>query len=240
MDIKKLSNMADNVLRSTIVEKRDNLVKVNNSYKCLWTDEKHRGDLQSTIATYNRHIVGCKHRAEHQSVFIENSDQAFRFPVIDEEDYTKYRLRGMDSCFEFHYERLGDKGWKSYPNKLEHLLVDFFTKYCNMGKVGYQQSVLFNGSLWKYKINSETPYKTVNSKKMFNYFVKEFKTIIDENIYRLNDGEAIEFWKFMLTGKRSYRHQKRLDEEELLKNKICKPTIREPYKLGPKGEIIFI
>ena len=239
MDLKQLSNMDDDKLRSYIVDNRKELKNETGSYKCLWSEVEHKGDLHSKMSNYNRHIVTCKHRADHQSVFIEPSDQEFRYPVMDEEDFRTYRLKNMDFCYEFQYHRLGDRGWRTYVNHLELLLIDFFTKYCNMGKVGYKQSVLFNGSIWKYKINKESPYIKCNSKEMFDYFVKEFKTIVDENKDKLRDGGAIEFWTYKTTGKRTRGQSTRMAEEERIRNSVCPPTIIDSYKLGPKGQIIF-
>lgn len=239
MNLKQLSNMDDDKLKSYIVDNRKELKNEIGSYKCLWSDEEHKGNLHSKMSNYNRHILTCKYRQDHQSVFIEPSDQEFRYPVMDEEDYTNYRLKNMDFCYEFHYERLGDRTWRTYINRVELLLIDFFTKYCNMGKAGYKQSVIFNGYIWKFKINKETPYIKCNSKEMFDYFVKEFKTIVDENRDRLSDGGAIEFWTYKSTGKRTIGQRSRMAEEERIRNSVCPPTIRDAHILGPKGQIIF-
>ena len=239
MDLKQLSNMDDDKLKSYMIENRKNIFKEPDTYKCIWTDEAHRGNLHNKMCNLNRHLLTCKHRVDHQSVFIEPSDLEFRYPVMDEEDYKTYRLKNMDFCYEFHYERLGDRGFRTYLNRVELLLIDFFTKYCNMGKVGYKQSVLFNGSIWKYKINKESPYIKCNSKEMFDYFVKEFKTIVDENKEKLSDGGAIEFWTYKSTGKRTRGQRARMAEEERIRTSLRPPTITDPYILGPKGQIIF-
>ena len=238
MDLNKLSQMPDDQLKTYIISMKDSMTA---PYKCIWTEEAHRGDKQSKAFNYVRHIMGCKHRQDHVDQTI-STDAEMKYPVY-EEDMENYRgcLMQMNGCYEFMYERLGDRGWRTYNNKLNNLMVRFFTKYCHMGMVGYQQSVMYNGSKWKIKKNKNETYTMLDSKQMFEFFVDEFKPLLEEAMLNyVTDSPSFEFWYFILTGERTDGQKRRIQmEEQIANNPIKTKIVGEHYIEEHTGKIVF-
>ena len=210
-------------------------------YKCIWTDQAHRGDAQAKGFNYVRHIISCKHRQDHVDQTI-STDSPMKYPIY-EEDMDNYRgcLIQMNGCYEFMYDRLGDRGWRTYNNKLNNLMIRFFTKYCHMGVVGQQQSVMYNGSNWKIKKNKNEPYIMLDSKKMFDFFVDQFKPLLEEAMLNyINDSSSFEFWYFILTGERTEGQKRRIEIEEKAANSDIKTKILgEHYIEKWTGKVVF-
>ena len=146
----------------------------------------------------------------------------------------------MNGCYEFMYERLGDRGWRTYKNKITELMIKFFGKYCNTGKVGYQQSVMFNGTDWKVKKTAGVPYVMLDSKQMFNFFVNEFKPLLEEAMLNyVTDSPSFEFWYFILTGERTQGQQNRIQMAQQIIDNPTETTIVGEHIIGPGGKVIF-
>ena len=236
-DLNKFANMSDPQLKDYIIAMKDNMTA---PYKCIWNQEAHCGHTQTKTFNYIRHIVACKHRQDHIDKTI-STDAQMKFPVY-EDDLVSYRgcLTHMNGCYEFMYERLGDRGWRTYNNKIINLMVRFFTKYCNMGKVGFQQSVMFNGTDWKVKKTAGVPYIMLDSKQMFNFFVNEFKPLLEETMLNyITDSASFEFWYFILTGERTDGQKNRMNMEEQVRNSPIKTKIVGEHIINPNGKIVF-
>jgi len=230
--------MTDAQLKNYTIAMKDTMTA---PYKCFWNTDPHKSCNHSRYFNYVRHIVGCKHRQDHTNQVI-SKDEPMRFPVY-EEDLNNYRgcLMQMNGCYEFMYERLGDPGWRTYSNKIVHLMSRFFGKYCNMGKVGYQQSVMFSGRKWKVKKNKDLDYVILDSKQMFNFFVNEFKPLLEEAMLNyVTDSPSFEFWYFVLTGERTagQRHRIKLQQQAIDNPRKCK-IVGEHYIEKDTGKVVF-
>ena len=241
MDLQKLSELSDEKLTKHFFELRKNGLEA--PYKCIWSNEKHVGGMQKRWINYLKHITSCKHRQDH-TLFVISTDAPMKYPIYDEEDMTNYRsvLGKMNGCYEYMEERLGDKRWKRYENKIEFLLTKFFEKFCNMGKVGYQQSVMFSNGKWKVKKNKQSPSILLDSRQMFNFFIDEFKPLLEDgmNNYVICP-TSFEFWHFKLIGERTAGQKSRMAlEQEILDNpEKYKTKIVGEHIIGDRGEIIF-
>ena len=238
MDLSKIAQMPDAQLKTYIISMKDNMTA---PYQCIWNKDAHKSSSHNKAFNYIRHVIGCKHRQDHIHHTVSN-DSAMKFPVY-EEDMENYRgcLNQMNGCYEFMFERLGDPGWGTYNNKINNLMVRFFTKYCNMGLPGHQQSVLYNGSKWKIKKNKDTPYVMLDQKKMFEFFIAEFRPLLEEAMLNyVSDSSSFEFWYFVLNGERTAGQLRRMEEQDKInysniKTKICK----EHYIEKPSGKVVF-
>lgn len=241
MDLKKLSELTNEKLTDYLFKLRQEGLEA--PYNCIWSDEKHLGNIQKRWLNYVKHTTTCKHRQDH-SLFIISTDQPMKYPAYDEEDMTNYRsiLGRMNGCYEFMDERLAVKGWGRYNNKIELLMVKFFEKYCNMGKVGFQQSVMFQNGKWKIKKNKQSPSILLDSRQMFNFFLDEFKPLLEDAMLNyVKDSGSFEFWYFKLTGERTDGQKRRMAlEQEILDNpEKYKTKIVGEHIIGDRGEIIF-
>ena len=119
-------------------------------------------------------------------------------------------------------------------------MVKFFGKYCNTGKVGHQQSVMFNGTDWKVKKTVGVPYIMLDSKQMFNFFVNEFKPLLEEAMLNyITDSASFEFWYFILTGERTEGQRRRMNMEEQIRNNPIKTKIIGEHIIEKNGKIVF-
>ena len=237
MDLNKLADMTDPQLKNYIIAMKDNMT---SPYKCIWNADHHKSSSHTKTFNYIRHIVTCKHRQDHTDKTI-TSDAPMRFPIY-EDDLVNYRgsLYQMNGCYEFMYERLGDKGWRTYNNKITILMVRFFGKYCHMGQVGYQQSVMFNGTNWKVKKTGDSPYIMLDSRQMFNFFINEFKPLLEEAMLNyVDDSPSFEFWYFILTGERTQGQKNRIQMEQQVINNPIKTKIIGEHRVEKNGKIVF-
>ena len=237
MDLNKLASMSDPQLKDYVIAMRESMTA---PYKCIWNADHHKSCSQTKAFNYVRHIITCKHRQDHTDKTI-SSDAPMKFPVY-EDDLVSYRgsLIHMNGCYEFMYERLGDRGWRTYKNKITELMIKFFGKYCNTGKVGYQQSVMFNGTDWKVKKTAGVPYVMSDSKQMFNFFVNEFKPLLEEAMLNyVTDSPSFEFWYFILTGERTQGQQNRIQMAQQIIDNPTETTIVGEHIIGPGGKVIF-
>lgn len=238
MDLNKLANNSDEKLKAYTIALREDMTA---PYKCFWTNDIHRGCTQTKGFNYVRHIIACPHREE----YINNNkstDQPMRFPIY-EEDYENYRssLHLMNGCYEFQVERLGVPGWRSYNNRLETLMLRFFGQYCNMGRSGFQQSVIYNGSKWKVKKNEDSPFIILDSGELFDFFVDEFKPLLEEQLNKgMEDSSSYEFWYFMIKGKRTMGQRSRMKQEQDILDSPPKTKIVGEHIVEPGGKIVFI
>tara|TARA_R110000796_G_scaffold6983_1_gene24292 strand:- start:2777 stop:3175 length:399 start_codon:yes stop_codon:yes gene_type:complete len=110
-----------------------------------------------------------------------------------------------------------------------------------MGVVGQQQSVMYNGSNWKIKKNKNEPYIMLDSKKMFDFFVDQFKPLLEEAMLNyINDSSSFEFWYFILTGERTEGQKRRIEIEEKAANSDIKTKILgEHYIEKWTGKVVF-
>tara|TARA_R110001592_G_scaffold154163_1_gene383093 strand:- start:228 stop:974 length:747 start_codon:yes stop_codon:yes gene_type:complete len=238
MDLSKLAEMTDAQLKTYTIAMKSTMTA---PYKCFWNTDAHKSCSHNKAFNYVRHIVTCKHRQDHTSQVI-SKDSPMRFPIF-EEDLNNYRgcLMQMNGCYEFMYERLGDRGWKTYNNKITALMIRFFEKYCNMGKVGYQQSVMYNGIHWKVKKNKDLDYVMLDSKQMFNFFINEFKPLLEEAMLNyITDSNSFEFWYFIITGERTSGQKRRLQlEKQIRDNPITTKIVGEHYIDKNSGKVVF-
>ena len=238
MDLNKLANMPDDKLKTYTIALREDMTA---PYKCFWNKEAHKSDTQTKAFNYVRHILTCKHRNDHINNN-KSTDNPMKYPIY-EEDYENYRgsLHLMNGCYEFQIERLGDPGWRSYTNRLETLMVRFFGQYCNMGKSGFQQSVINNGSKWKVKKNEDSPFILLDSRQMFNFFVDEFKPLLEEQLSKgMEDSSSFEFWYFMIKGKRTMGQRARMRQQQDILDNPRKTRIVGDHIVEPNGKIVFI
>ena len=241
MDLQKLSELSDEKLTKHFFELRKNGLEA--PYNCIWSNEKHLGNIQKRWLNYLKHITTCKHRQDH-TLFVISTDAPMKYPIYDEEDMTNYRsvLSKMNDCYEYMEERLGDKRWGRYENKIEFLLKKFYGKFCNMGKVGYQQSVMFSNGKWKVKKNKQSPSILLDSRQMFNFFIDEFKPLLEDgmNNYVICPS-SFEFWHFKLIGERTGGQKRRMAlEQEIIDNpEKYKTKIVGEHIIGDRGQIIF-
>ncbi len=238
MDLTKLAEMTDDQLKTYLTALRDTMI---SPYKCIWNKDVHRGYTQTKSFNYVRHMMTCKHRQDHTNQVI-SGDSPIKYPVY-KEDYNNYRgcLMQMNGCYEFMYERLGDRGWRTYNNKIVNLMVRFFGKYCNMGKVGCQQSVMYGGDKWRVKKNKDTPFIMLDSKQMFNFFVNEFKPLLEEAMFNhINDSPSFEFWYFVLTGERTsgQKNRMKLEQQTIDNPRKCK-IVGDHYIEKDTGKVVF-
>ena len=238
--LKQLAEMDDESLKSVLFKIKKEL---GEPFQCFWSAEKHKSSTHNKFYNFIRHITNCKHRQDH-SLFINSSDAPMKYPIYDEEDMTNYRsvLGKMNGCYEYMEERLGDKRWGRYENKIEFLLKKFYGKFCNMGKVGYQQSVMFSNGKWKVKKNKQSPSILLDSRQMFNFFIDEFKPLLEDgmNNYVICPS-SFEFWHFKLIGERTGGQKRRMAlEQEIIDNpEKYKTKIVGEHIIGDRGQIIF-
>ena len=237
MDLNKLANKTDPQLKNYMIAMKDNMTA---PYKCIWTEDNHRGCSNTKAFNYVRHMLSCKHRQDYIDKTV-SGDADMRYPIY-EDDFENYRgsLYQMNGCYEFMYERLGDKGWRTYKNKIINLMVKFFGKYCKMGKPGFKQSVMYGGSNWRVKKTPESQYIMLDSKQMFDFFINEFKPLLEEAMFNyVNDSPSFEFWYFILTGKRTQGQKNRIKMAQQVINNPIKTNIVGEHRVEKNGKIVF-
>ena len=247
MNLSRISMMTDKDLNGYIEayrEKRPELT-ADPHYSCMWNKHKHVGDKPVTWQNLKRHILTCKFKNDHKEV-VNEKDSAMLFPIYDEENGDTYRsaLSLMDFCYEFQVERL-KPGWEHYENRILLLMIKFFSKYCNMGRAGYQQSVQqtenTNGQFnWRVKKTEDSEFIGLTNVEMFEFFCDEFKPLLKINLEYIQDSGSYNFWYLMIKGKRCGNDQAYRDMVEKAKNAPDPTRIVGPHTFGPKGEVIFI
>ena len=247
MNLNRISMMTDKDLMGYVEAYRETIPQLtaNPNYECIWNNKVHTGCRPSTWQSLKRHTLVCKFKSDHNTV-VNEKDSGMIYPIYDEESGETHRstLGLMDMCYEFQVERL-EPGWERYENRILILMAKFFSRYCNMGRKGYQQSVQlseFSDSQynWRVKKTEDSEFIGLTNVEMFKFFCDEFKPLLKMNLQYVEDNSSYNFWYLMVNGKRCSGDQAYRDMVEKANNAPDPTRIVGPHKIGPKGEVIFI
>ena len=246
MNLSRISMMTDKDLNGYIEAYREKRPELTGDphYSCMWNKNKHTGDKPLTWHNLKRHILTCRFKNDHKQI-VNEKDSAMLYPQYNEEDGETYRsaLTLMDFCYEFQLERL-QPGWEQYENRIILLMCKFFSKYCNMGRPGYQQSVQqtenSNGQYnWRVKKTEDSEFIGLTNTEMFEFFCEEFKPLIKNNLQYIQDSGSYNFWYLMIYGKRCSSDQAYRDMVRRANIGPDPTKIIGPHTIGHKGQIIF-
>ena len=214
------------------------------NYSCIWNKNEHTGSSATTWQRFKSHCEKCKYKSEHKEV-VNEKHFSMIYPTYLEDDEETYRgaLALMNMCYEFQVERL-EPGWQNYDNRLLHLLIKFFSKFCNMGRPGYQQSVQQSESgncdyNWKVKKTEDSEVIGMTHSEMFKFFCDEFKPLLKKQLQYVDDSGSYNFWYLVIYGKRCSSDQAYRAMVKKANDGEDTTRIVGPHKIGSKGEIIF-
>jgi len=228
MDLTTLSMKSDTFILDYLEDNRPAA-----PYNCLWCVKEHKGSVHTKFDRYKNHILKCRFRAFH-TVQEKKLMKPAMYPICpDPADFKYYRgtLASMNSCYEYHYDRLGVQGFQDTP--LFKFIDKFVARHCKAGDEDYHQSISLcmhppgtpppqepykqifhlNTRTWRVKKRADEAAVFMNDVELFHFLLDEYKPLFNYALGDIVKTDSHDFWHMLIKGKRTNGNQARREHD---------------------------